>query len=254
MPPANPAALRWGQRGGNFGSGNCLAEGRGGCGKVPRPYPAGRRGRRMLLHILHLSARPKDAPAHPPSLGSSRLRREAVAVATCRAAQGRGCSAQAWLPADRQTCLRQAMGSFEGRALLPLFPLAPAPPAAPPPGRGMAVPSLGPPLKGITRMKGDPAGPAVTPGAVASVCGFGFRWVDTRVREPVRGARLVQDTCVSKLLPPSLRAPPGAGLGGVGGLSPRRVPRSVQTPEWPRGEGGSRRAAAAVVFMLEKLG
>lgn len=104
--------------------------GRGTEGSIPLANPA--------------PVRPKAAPAHPPpSLG---LRREAVAVATRRGA-GRGCSAQAWLPADGRTCLRRAGGSLEGRALLsscppynPPFKPIPAPRRAGGEGHGAVTP------------------------------------------------------------------------------------------------------------------
>lgn len=145
------------------------------CGDDPWARRAGWGGQGMLLHLLHPSVcvhrivlhfldpsvRLKDPPAHPPSLteskGSSyppsasrrsrrpllhilrapsrRLRREAVAVATCvrrRAGRegGRGCSAQGWLPADTQRCLLRAMGSPEGRARSPC-PTSPGRPRGP---------------------------------------------------------------------------------------------------------------------------
>lgn len=48
----------------------------------------------------------------------------------------------------------------------------------------------------------------------------------------MRGARLVRDTCVSKLLPPSGHP----WMLWCGGLSPRQVPRQVRVPERPRAQ------------------
>lgn len=72
--------------------------------------------------------------------------------------------------------------------------------------------------------------------------GLGFRWVHTRVC----GARLAQDECVPKLLLPS--GHPWVLGSWCRGLSPRWVPWLVQE------QLRVHVAAAAVVFMLEKLG
>lgn len=187
----------------------------------------------MLLHILHRSARPKEAPAHPPSVAA-----EAVAVATCRAAQGRGCSAQAWLPADRQTCPQRAMGSREGRAPLPPT----LPPNSPPAAVGSCLA-----LKGTTGMRGDLAGTWGAPGSVFghSGCTQGCKsWCAVSGCLSAAGYICFQPSY-------SLGAPLGAE---VGGLSSTAGATDGSDARVAPGAGGSRRAAAAVVFMLEKLG
>lgn len=89
----------------------------------------------------HPLGQPGSREAEGGSCTSSSIARAAAGGGRCSNAPcgaGRGCSAQAWLPADGRTCLRRAGGSLKGRALLsscpprnpPPPPLNPSQPAA----------------------------------------------------------------------------------------------------------------------------